>query len=87
MPGAVGGSSAGASSAGAYYAPPPSSFHYLIEDYAVDVAAADIQNHINELGAEGWQLLFVNQVADNLRAWFIRGGTAPTPHVADEEQK
>lgn len=63
--------------AAAAMAPMPSNFQYLVQDYLTDVSADDAQNALNMLGAEGWQLLFVNQIDDKLRAWFIKGGAAP----------
>jgi hypothetical protein len=59
--------------------PVPDQFQYLVQDYYSSATTADLQEELNKLGASGWQLLFVNQINDTLRAWYIKSGAAPPP--------
>ena len=50
-------------------------YEYFVDEWPADSVTADMQARANEVGAEGWQLLFVGSYGgapNNIRVWYMR---------------
>ena len=54
---------------------PVTAYEYFVDEWPTTSSTQDMQNRANQIGSEGWQLLFVGTYGGtpgNIRVWYMR---------------